>query len=115
MRKFLFMVMVMAMLCVVAYAQEEAPEFDLGKVEAILAFGIGIGGLTVAALTEMLKRLVKAQGIAAYLCCAVVSALSTATYLLMYGGWNLIDQIIYTVAVFLTASGLYKMVKKPNP
>ena len=89
----------------------EAVEIDLTKVELILL--TGVGGFGVAALTEMLKRWLKASGLAAYGISLAVSAVATAYYLVQTG-WNLWQFIGYTVLVLVLANGFYKVVKKPN-
>ena len=72
----------------------------------------GILGFGVAALTEMLKRLIGASGIWAYLCSLIVSGSATAYYLLTTHIFTAVAFIIYTILVFLTANGFYKMVVK---
>ena len=69
-------------------AQSETPEFDPGLVNKILI--TGIGGLGVAALTEMLKRLVGAQGTAAYVISGIVSAAATAFVLATSGMFTIL-------------------------
>ncbi len=54
-------------------AQETTPkEIDLAIAELIVA--TGIMGFSVTALTEMIKRLLNAQGLLAYIISLVVSA-----------------------------------------
>jgi len=94
-----------------ALAQDETlPTFDPAVVDAILV--AGLGGLGVTALTEMLKRLLKAAGALSYVISGVVSAASTAAYLAMSGTFNIVSFAIYSVLVFLTANGIYKFSAK---
>lgn len=83
-------------------------EIDPAIVMAILAFcGIGVTGIT-----EMVKRLLKASGILAYVISLVVSALATAFVLYQSAQFTVLWFIIYTIIVFLEANGIYKVIKK---
>jgi hypothetical protein len=79
-------------------------------VTAIIA--TGILGFGVAALTEMLKRLLNATGVGAYICSLVVSAGATAYYLASTNIFTVVAFVVYTILVFLTANGFYKLVVK---
>lgn len=81
---------------------------DPAVVTSILAFG----GVGVVGLTEMVKRLLRAEGFVAYLLSFVISALATAFILAVSGGFNLGALAVYTVLVFLEANGIYKVVRK---
>ena len=82
--------------------------FDPEIVVAILAFaGIGVVGLT-----EMLKRLLKASGFAAYAVSFLVSAAATVFTLISLGQLTLVAVIVYTILVFVEANGIYKAIKK---
>lgn len=83
-------------------------EFDPALVTAILA----IAGIGVTGLTEMIKRLFKASGYAAYIISFLVSAAATALTLAQAGSFAVLPFAIYTVIVFLEANGIYKFVKK---
>lgn len=83
--------------------------FENTIVEQIL---LGIGGLTVVGLTEMLKRWFKVDGLWGYVISFGVSAVTTAYYLVSTGGFGLIPLLGYTVFVFLTANGIYKVAAK---
>lgn len=93
------------------FAQEaEIPQFDPDVVDKILI--TGLGGLSVAALTEMAKRLLKATGILAYVISGVISIGATAFALATSGSFNIGSLAVYSVAVFLTANGIYKFSAK---
>ena len=83
-------------------------EFDPNVVLAILAF-VGIG---VTGLTEMIKRLFKASGAAAYVISLAVSAAATAFTLAQAASFAWLPFAVYTIVVFLEANGIYKFVKK---
>ncbi len=86
------------------------PEFSPAFVDAILL--TGVGGLSVTALTELIKRLLKAEGVLAYVISAIVSAAATTFALVVAGQFTIISFLIYTIAVFLTANGIYKFSAK---
>ena len=85
-------------------------EFDPQVVLAILAFaGIGVTGIT-----EMIKRLFKADGVLAYVISFVISGVATAFVLIQATAFAVLPMVIYTIIVFLQANGIYKFAKKPN-
>lgn len=86
------------------------PEIDPETVDAILL--TGIGGLGVLALTEMAKRLLNAAGALSYIISGVVSGAATAIYLAMQQQFTLLAFVVYSVLVFLSANGIYKVVVK---
>lgn len=112
MKRFILLLFFVFLVVVVATAQVEAetPQFDSAFVQIILL--TGVGGLSVAALTEMLKRLVKATGILAYIVSAIVAITATALALFTAGIFTIGGLLIYSVAVFLTANGIYKFSAK---
>ncbi|HDQ03506.1 MAG TPA: hypothetical protein ENN23_02905 [Deltaproteobacteria bacterium] len=73
----------------------------------LAAFGIGVTGLT-----EMAKRLLHAEGVAAYIISAVISAGATAYTLATTGAFTWVAFVVYSFVVFLEANGIYKFVKK---
>jgi hypothetical protein len=79
--------------------------FDPGIVDKIL---LGIGGLTVVGITEMLKRFFKVDGLWAYIISLVVSAGATAYVLLSSGTFNLLSFAGYSFFVWIYSNGLYK-------
>ena len=105
---FVLLISVVAM----AQAEAEAPQFDSAFVQIILL--TGVGGLSVAAATELLKRLLKAAGVLAYVISAVVAIAATAFALVTAGTFTVGSLLIYSVAVFLTANGIYKFSAKSS-
>jgi hypothetical protein len=100
----------MAMAGALLAQEATTPQFDPAVVDAIIV--TGIGGLGVAALTELIKRLLKAAGVLAYVISGVVSAAATAMYLVTSGSWDILSFAIYSVLVFLSANGIYKFSAK---
>lgn len=85
--------------------------FDPGIVDIILA---GALGLSVLGVTEILKRFLKASGVGAVLISLVVSAGSTAYYLLSHQAFAVIPFAGYTILVFLSANGIFKATHAPT-
>lgn len=85
--------------------------FDPTVVETIM---LGAMGLTVLGITEMLKKWLKATGVAAYAVSLVVSAAGTAYYLIQGHIFTIPSMIGYTLLVFLSANGIYKATHGPN-
>lgn len=116
MRKFFFlMIMILMIVPIMTFAQD-APEFNPALVESIMIGGLGLG---VLGITEMLKRLLKkvipnAGHIVGYAVSLVVAVLATWQTLAQTGKLSVASLILYSVAVFLVANGLYKF-PKPNP
>lgn len=101
-----------------ALAQEaEAIVIDPGLAETIML--TGIGGMGVAALSEILKRMLlkliptggKIIGLAS---AAVVSIGATWFYLSNAGTFSFVNLATYSVLVFGLATGLYKFTTKHN-
>jgi len=112
MKKFTLLLFFMLAVSVFAMAQADvAVEVDTAVVDLILL--TGVGGFAVGALTEMLKRALKAEGFFAYVISFAVSAAATAYYMVT-AGWDFLLFIIYTILVFAAANGFYKMVKKSD-
>jgi len=78
----------------------------------IVAAILGVAGIGVVGLTEMIKRLLKAGGLVAYLISFVVSAAATAFVLATSQAFSFIPFVFYTVVVFLEANGIYKATSK---
>ena len=112
MKKFTLLSFFVLMIAMVAMAQDVAdtPQFDSAFVQIILL--TGVGGLSVAAATEMLKRALKAAGVLAYVISAVVAIAATAFGLVTAGTFTVLSLLIYSLAVFLTANGIYKFSAK---
>ncbi|MHA1280689.1 MAG: hypothetical protein ACTSQ8_26345 [Candidatus Helarchaeota archaeon] len=112
MKKLTLLLFFVLLISIAVMAQDVAdtPEFDSAFVQVILL--TGVGGLSVAAATEMLKRLLKATGVLAYVISAVVAVAATAFALVTAGTFTIGGLLIYSVAVFLTANGIYKFSAK---
>lgn len=110
MKKFLLgFCMVLLFVCF-ALAQTTAPiVFDPSIVDKIL---LGVAGLTVVGITEMIKRLLKVEGTLAYLISLAVSAAASAYFLISTASFAILPFIGYTVFVFLAANGIYKVAAK---
>ena len=76
----------------------------LAAAEAI--FLAGIGGLSVTALVSVIKRWLKAQGIAVIAISILVSIAAVLVYLIPIG-FVLWKFLVYTVLVTLAANGIY--------
>jgi hypothetical protein len=85
--------------------------FDPAVVTIIMA---GALGLTVLGVTEVVKKWLKATGIAAYLISLVVSAAGTAYYLITNSIFTIPSMLGYTILVFLSANGIYKATHGPT-
>jgi hypothetical protein len=112
MKKFLFLLVCCFVLILPAWllAQAETVTWNEDTVQVILL--TGAGGLSVAALTELAKRLLKTSGFGAYVVSAVVAAAATGLYLAGAHQFKFLTFTIYTVLVFLSANGIYKMSAK---
>ena len=112
MKKFLMLFCFVLIISVAVFAQAEAetPQFDSAFVQIILL--TGVGGLSVAAATELLKRLLKAAGVLAYVISAAVAIAATAFALVTAGTFTVGGLLIYSIVVFLTANGIYKFSAK---
>jgi len=85
--------------------------FDAGIVEVILG---GVLGLTVLGVTEIIKKFLKASGVAAYLISLAVSGAATAYYLISQHTFALITFIGYTLYVFAVSNGIFKATHAPT-
>ena len=112
MKRFILLSFFVLIIATVAMAQVEAdtPVFNAAFVQLIMV--TGVGGLSVAAATELLKRLLKAAGVLAYVISAVVSIAATAFGLATAGSFTVGSLLIYSIAVFLSANGIYKFSAK---
>jgi len=73
---------------------------------AELIFITGIGGLSVTALVSVIKRWVKAQGLAVIAISVIVSAGAVLAYVIPVG-FILWKFLVYTALVALAANGIY--------
>jgi hypothetical protein len=92
-------------------------QIDPQIVQTILA--TGILGFSVAALTELLKRLLFPNETtrpkwAGYVCSAIVALASTGVYLFLAHTFALPAFLLYSLFVFLTANGFYKFAASPS-
>ena len=91
-------------------AQEVTPaiEIDLpAHIEIAMAiFLTGIGGMSVMAITTLVKRILNAQGYFVIAISVVVSAGAVLLYLIPFG-FILWKFIVLTVIVALAANGIY--------
>jgi len=85
--------------------------FDPAIVEIILG---GVLGLTVLGVTEVVKKFLKASGVAAYLISLAVSGAATAYYLISQHTFALITFIGYTLYVFAVSNGIFKATHTPT-
>ena len=85
--------------------------FDPAIVEIILG---GVLGLTVLGVTEVVKKFLKASGVAAYLISLAVSGAATAYYLISQHTFALITFIGYTLYVFAVSNGIFKATHAPT-
>lgn len=85
--------------------------FDPAIVDVIL---IGVGGLSVLGVTEIVKRFLKATGVGAILISLVVSASFTAYYLLSTGAFSVLSMVGYSLLVFASANGIFKATHTPS-
>mgnify|MGYP005839741509 CR=1 FL=1 len=111
-RRLFFFLAVVLLLALPAAAQTTEPtEIDIAKAEII--FLAGIGGFSVLALVEILKRVLKTSGWGTRIVSVIVSAGATAYYLVTAGGgFNLLKFVIFTVVVVLAANGIYLFPKQ---
>jgi len=91
-------------------AQEVTPavEIDLpAHIEIAMAiFLTGIGGMSVTAITTLLKRIINAQGLFVIAISVIVSAGAVLLYLIPFG-FVLWKFVVLTVIVALAANGIY--------
>jgi len=102
------------MVCAVfslSFAQTTDVEIDVSKAEII--FLAGIGGFSVLALVEIIKRVLKTSGWGTRIISIIVSAAATVYYLVTAGGgFDLLKFAIFTGIVALAANGIYLFPKK---
>jgi hypothetical protein len=85
--------------------------FDPSIVEIILG---GVLGLTVLGVTEVIKKFLKASGVAAYLISLAVSGAATAYYLISQHTFALLTFVGYTLYVFAVSNGIFKATHTPT-
>lgn len=85
--------------------------FDPTIVDVILG---GVLGLTVLGVTEVVKKFLKASGVAAYFISFAVSAGATAYYLISQHTFTLVLFVGYSLYVFAVANGIFKATHAPT-
>jgi len=104
---------VMLVMAPAAMAEETTLEVDPAVVMSILMFaGLGGGAITVASVTQLLKKTLKVEGGLAVLVSAGVSVAATAIVLIIASTFTILALIGYSVAVFGAANGYYKIKNK---
>lgn len=78
---------------------------------AAVIFMTGIGGLSVTALVEVIKRFLKVTGIAVRFISVIVSA-GAALVFELAKGFNTVEFIVLTGLVALAANGIYLFPKQ---
>jgi hypothetical protein len=123
-RKLLMILIGFIAICGIAFSAMQEPatvEIDFAAVQYILA--TGVGGLSVLALVEMLKRMFKLKErvsrvsirkLITRVLSVVVSAGAVALWQTGTGGFDLVPFSIMTVLVSLGANGIY-LAPKPKP
>jgi len=112
MKRFLFLLAFMLIVCAPALfaLQAESTDTVIDVNAYILAaeaiFLAGIGGMSVNAVLNVLKRVLKADGIGVILLSIGVSAIAVIMYLIPTG-FDWIKLVIYTTLVTLAANGIY--------
>lgn len=117
-KKITFFTMAFLLVAGLALAQDaDVPEIGGETVGLILA--LSIGGIGVLGLTEILKRtllkLIPQGGqIVGYAASLIVSAAATAYYQYTTTGFEVLTFAIYTILVFATANGIFKVTHTPS-
>lgn len=110
---FVLVAVVILVMAPAAMAQETTLEVDPAMVMSILMFaGLGGGTITVASVTQLLKKTLNVEGGLAVLVSAGVSVAATAIVLIIASAFNILALIGYSVAVFGAANGYYKIKNK---
>ena len=105
MKKIILMTFFFVALMAIPLAAADGTTFEPAVVDVILA---GIGGLTVLAITQLIKNFLKVSGALAVVLSGAVSAAMTAVYLVRAGSFTIPALIGYSVLVFAAANGIYK-------
>lgn len=109
----LIAIILMFIVPILAIAQD--PEaIDIGEVigKAQIVFVSGIGGLSVMALTELIKRLLKLTGVLSFVASVVVSIVASLFYLLSTAQFTILNLLIYSALVACVANGIFKFPKR---
>jgi len=112
MKRFFILIAFLLIVCAPALMaiQTEGTDITIDVNAYILAaeaiFLAGIGGMSVNAVLNVLKRMLKADGIGVILLSVGVSAIAVILYLIPTG-FDWIKFIIYSTLVTLAANGIY--------
>ena len=109
-KTYIFFVMLMALS--IGLMAQDAPVFDGGTVDNIMDYSLM--GLSIAGVTEALKRILKLTGTPAKILWAVVCVAFTGVYIWQTGMFSVLNLVIYSVAVILSSFGIYKFSKAPS-
>jgi hypothetical protein len=80
---------------------------------AVLAAILGLFGIGLVYIVNLLKNLFKVSEKPAVLLVLIVSFVATAGVLLATGAFTWLGLLVYTAAVFGEMTGWYKLTKKP--
>jgi hypothetical protein len=103
---FLMIVCTPALLAIKGETEGTTIDINVYLVAAEAIFLTGVGGMSVNSLLNVLKRMLKADGIGVILLSVGVSAISVVAYLVPTG-FDWIKFLIYTTLVTLAANGIY--------
>jgi len=81
---------------------------------AVLAAILGLFGIGLVYVVNLLKNLFKVSDKPAVLLVLIVSAVATAAVLLVSGSFSWLALLVYTAACFGTMTGWYKFTAKTN-
>ena len=87
-------------------AQGDGPIVDPQKVQEIL-YGFLGAGMGVIAITELLKRRFKFEGLKSIILSVAVYVMGSACYLALISQFNFVDLAIYSTVVSFAANGIY--------
>lgn len=87
-------------------AQEAEASIDPGTVDNIMNYSLM--GLSIAGVTEALKRLLKLTGTWAKVLWGAVCVAFTAVYIWQTGMFSVVNLLVYSFAVVVTSFGIYK-------
>lgn len=111
----LFVLVVLALAIPLAAQEGDAPPFVIDETVVIAI--LGIGGIGLAYVANLIKIALKLQGKAAVVLVAILSIGGTAITLLISHNFGWIPLATYSVAVFGEMTGWYKLgpaMKKAN-
>ncbi len=111
MKRFAFFLIMLCAFFSLSFAQTTDVEIDVSKAEII--FLAGVGGFSVLALVEIIKRVFKTAGWGTRIVSIIMSAAATLYYLFTAGGgFDPLKFVIFTAVVALAANGIYLFPQK---